>query len=107
MDRVSEYRRIIQEYLTDFAKRDGHSQLVFDTDRDRYLVLHNEWRNEYRIYGCGIHLDLIDGQIWIQNNSTEIYIDRDLIARGVEAKDIILGFRSPSIRALLAARQFS
>ena len=42
-------------------------------------------------------------QVWIQNNSTEIFIDRELIKRGIEAKDIVLGFRSPSIREKLAS----
>ena len=49
-----------------------------------------------------MQLDIIEGQIWIQHNSTEIYIDRELIQLGVSPQDIILGFRSPSIRKLLA-----
>ena len=53
-------------------------------------------------HGCGMHLDIIEGQIWIQHNSTEIYIDQELIQRGVSPKDIILGFRSPDVRKLLA-----
>ena len=65
--------------------------------------MHNEWRDEYRIYGCAMQLDIIEKQIWIQHNSTEIYIDRELIQRGVSPQDIILGFRSPSIRKILAA----
>jgi len=105
MDRINQYRQIVQDFLEDFIKNDAHAELVFDIPRDRYLVLHNEWRDEYRIYGCGIHLDIIEGQIWIQHNSTEIYIDRDLVQRGVDPKDIILGFRSPGVRQLLAAHQ--
>jgi XisI protein len=78
--------------------------------RDRYLVMHNEWQDDYRIYGCAMQLDIIEGQIWIQHNSTEIYIvgeaspveNRELIKLGVSPKDIILGFRSPSVRKLLA-----
>jgi hypothetical protein len=50
-----------------------------------------------------MHLDIIAGQIWIQHNSTEIYIDRELIQAGVAPRDIILGFRAPSVRKLLAA----
>lgn len=103
MDRVNEYRQIIQNFLADFiAKNDPNAQLVFDQERDRYLVMHNEWRNHNRIYGCVIQLDIIDGQIWIQQNNTEIYVDRELIAQGVTPQDIIFGFRSPSIRKLLA-----
>lgn len=103
MDRVNEYRQILQDFLSDFAKNDPNAQLIFDGERDRYMVMHNEWRNDYRIYGCAMQLDIIEGQVWIQHNSTEIYLDRELIARGVSPKDIIFGFRSPSVRKLLAA----
>jgi hypothetical protein len=105
MDRINEYRKIVQEFLTEFAQKAPTYQLVFDSTHDRYLVMHNEWRGENRIYGCAMHLDIIDNQIWIQQNNTEIYVDRELIQRGVLPKDIILGFRSPSIRQLLAAAQ--
>ncbi|OLT58540.1 XisI protein [Moorena bouillonii] len=103
MDKLDQYRQITCEFLESFASYDLNAKLIFDRERDRYLVFHNEWRNEYRIYGCAMHLELIEGQIWIQHNSTEIYIDRELIERGVSPKDIILGFRSPSVRKRIAA----
>jgi hypothetical protein len=102
MDKLNEYRQIVGQSLEEFAKNDAYAQLVFDQDRDRYLVLHNEWRGDDRLYGCAIQLDIIDGQIWIQVNNTEIYVDRELIERGVDRQDIIFGFRSPNIRKLLA-----
>ncbi len=105
MDRLDQYRQITCEFLESFASNDLNAQLIFDRERDRYLVMHNEWRNDYRIYGCAMQLDLIEGQIWIQHNSTEIYIDRELTQRGVSPKDIVLGFRSPSVRQRLAAIQ--
>jgi XisI protein len=105
MDRINECHQIIYDFLSDFVKEyHKNGQLIFDMNRDRYLVMHNEWRDEDRIYGCAMQLDIIEGQIWIQHNSTEIYIDRELIQRGVLPQDIILGFRSPSIRKLIAAR---
>lgn len=103
MARVNEYQQIVQTFLEEFAQEDPNAQIVFDRERDRYLVLHNEWRNDYRIYGCAIHLDIIDNQIWIQHNSTEIYIERELAQRGVPPQDVIFGFRAPSIRDRLAA----
>ncbi|AFZ00280.1 element excision factor XisI family protein [Calothrix sp. PCC 6303] len=103
MDRINEYRQIVRDFLEDFIKNDANAQLIFDLERDRYLIVHNEWQDDYRIYGCAMQLDIIEGQIWIQHNSTEIYIERELIQRGVFPKDIIFGFRSPSIRKLLAA----
>ena len=103
MDRINNYRQIVCQFLRDFAKDDPEAQLIFDLERDRYLVMHVGWRKDYRIYGCAIQLDLIDGKVWIQNNSTEVSIDRELIQRGMDAKDIVLGFRSPSIREKLAS----
>ena len=103
MDRLNKYRQIICQFLQDFATDDPEAQLIFDPERDRFLVMHVGWRNDYRIYGCAIQLDLIDGKVWIQNNSTEVYVDRELITRGIEAKDIVLGFRSPNIREKIAA----
>ena len=102
MDRITKYRQIVCQFLENFAKIDGNAQLIFDHERDRYLVMHNEWRNDYRIYGCAIQLDIIEDQIWIQHNSTEIYVDRELIQLGIDPKDIVLGFRSPSLRQCLA-----
>ena len=102
MDNLKEYRRIICIYLTDFATNDANGQTVFDLEKDHYLVLHNEWRGNDRIYGCAMHLDIIAGQVWIQHNSTEIYIDRELIKAGIAPPDIVLGFRAPSIRQRIA-----
>jgi hypothetical protein len=102
MERVNEYRQQVQAFLQDFAADDPSTQVVFDTERDCYLAIHNHWHNDARTYGCAIHLDIIDGQVWIQHNSTEIAIDQELRDRGVAKEDIILGFRSPSVRALLA-----
>ncbi|MFM7449801.1 MAG: XisI protein [Leptolyngbyaceae cyanobacterium] len=103
MDRVDQYRQIIREFLQDFAKDDPEAQLIFDPVHDRYLVMHNGWRGESRIYGCAMQLDIIDGQVWIQHNSTEVFIEQELTQRGVSPKDIILGLRSPSVRKILAA----
>lgn len=103
MDKINKYRQIICQFLQDFATDDPEAQLIFDAERDRFLVMHVGWRNDYRIYGCAIQIDLIDGKVWIQNNSTEVYVDRELIERGIEAKDIVLGFRSPSVREKIAS----
>ncbi len=105
MDRIDQYRQIICDFLREFATDDPEAQLIFDAERDHYLVMHVGWRGEYRIYGCAMQLDVINGQVWIQHNSTEILIDQELNQRGIPRQDIVLGFRAPSIRALLAAIQ--
>ncbi|QYO68873.1 element excision factor XisI family protein [Leptolyngbya sp. 7M] len=41
----------------------------------------------------------------MQHDSTEIFIDRELIQRGIAPQDIVLGFQSPKARERLAALQ--
>lgn len=103
MDRVNKYRQIVRDFLENFAADDPEAQLIFDEQRDRYLVIHNGWRSDHCIYGCAMQLDLVEGKVWTQHNSTEIAIDRELIQRGIASQNIVLGFRSPSVRERLAA----
>lgn len=103
MDKINNYRQIVCDFLRDFADNDPEAQLIFDQEHDRYLVMHVGWRNDYRIYGCPIQLDIIGGKVWIQNNSTEVFVNRELVKRGVNPDDIVLGFRAPSIREKLAS----
>ena len=63
MDRIAEYRQMIRKVLEDFAKSDPKVQLIFDSEHDRYLVMHNEWKNDHRIYSCAIQIDIINGPI--------------------------------------------
>ena len=39
MDRITEYRQIVQEFLIDFATISPTYQLIFDTTRDRYSAI--------------------------------------------------------------------
>ena len=103
MDRVEQYRQIVREFLQNFAANDPEAQLVFDTERDHYLVMHVGWRDDYRIYGCAMQLDLIEGKVWIQHNSTEIAVEQELIRRGVAPQKIVWGLRSPTVREQIAA----
>ena len=101
MDRVNRYRQIVRRFLEDFAEYDKTAQLVLDVERDRYLVIHNEWKEYDHIYGCVMQLDIVEGKVWLQRNNTEIYVDRELIQLGVAPEDIVFGFRAPSIRERL------
>jgi hypothetical protein len=102
MERLEEYRNQVKAFLQDFAADDDTAHLIFDTERDRYLVIRNAWLGEKRLYGLVMHLDIIDEQVWIQHNSTEVLIDQELRDRGIPDRDIILGFRSPGVRSFLA-----
>lgn len=107
MEPVEQYRKIIQQLLSDRAERSQRSnsqveaQTIFDTERDHYQLVYVGWkRNGDRDYGCLIHLDLKDGKIWIQYDGTEGGIAGKLVESGVPKEDIVLGFHPPSVRKL-------
>jgi hypothetical protein len=104
MDKVSLYRQYIQELLTERANRRSPnepiaSEVIFDTVRDRYQLVHVGWKdNNTRIYGCILHVDIKDGKIWVQHDGTEEAIADQLVARGVPKQEIVLAYHSPLIR---------
>ncbi|HLP87218.1 MAG TPA: XisI protein [Nostocaceae cyanobacterium] len=100
MDRLEKYRQIIQKFLTDLAseenpKPDYKTQLVIDKEHDHYLLLDVGWQGLNRIHDCFLHLDIIDGKIWIQDNMTERDIAQELVNLGVLKEDIVLGLHPP------------
>lgn len=101
MDYRSRYRQLIQEALTDYHQATAATipgverQLILDTERDHYLLMTVGWQGQQRVDGCVLHLDLKDDQIWIQHDGTEGGIAHDLVARGIPAAAIVLGFQAP------------
>ncbi|NJN90828.1 MAG: XisI protein [Leptolyngbyaceae cyanobacterium SL_5_14] len=56
------------------------------------------WDGDRRVHGCVLHLDIKDGKIWIQHNTTELQIAQELAALGIPKQDIVLGFQAPYLR---------
>lgn len=103
MDSLTQYRHAIQQVLQDYADfllSDDSVQieLVFDRERDRYLLVETGWQNDYRIYGTLLHIDLVDRKVWIQHDGTEDGIANELVAAGIPKEHIVLGFRPPEQR---------
>jgi hypothetical protein len=51
-----------------------------------------------RCYGVVLHIDIIDGKIWIQQDGTELGSANELVELGVPRQDIVLGFDTPNLR---------
>jgi len=45
-----------------------------------------------------IHLDIINGKIWIQHDSTDWPVADALLEAGVPKEDIVLGFHPAEVR---------
>ncbi len=105
MDQVNHYREILQKILSEYARIPySHGEIqqeaVFDTKGDHYLLVNTGWDRGRRIHGCIVHVDIINGEIWIQRDGTEYGIARELVDAGVPKDKIVLAWKSPERRKL-------
>lgn len=103
MDTIETYRQIIQKVLTKYIRRqyaygEIQNEAIFDREADRYLVVSVGWQKVKRIHGCLIHIDIINGRVWIQRDGTEHGIANDLVEAGIPKDHIVLGFHAPDVR---------
>lgn len=97
-------RDIVENVLTEYAAVPYASSPVqtvpvFDRHRDRYLLMNIGWEPDRYHHGCLIHIDIIDGKLWIQRDGTEDGIAVDLEAAGIPRERIVLGFKPPEVRS--------
>ncbi|MEM7555026.1 MAG: XisI protein [Cyanobacteria bacterium P01_A01_bin.84] len=105
MEKLEEYREKIKQILTTYSQyKPSYGEVeiekIFDTERDHYQILSIGWNHQRRIYGCMMHLDIKSEKIWIQQNTTEVDIAKELVEMGVPKHDIVIGFHTPKMRQL-------
>ncbi|MGB3694087.1 MAG: XisI protein [Spirulinaceae cyanobacterium] len=96
---VLDYSQLIEEIIQRRYEKSSSGQVqvekVIDRDNQHYLLIQVGWMNNKCYYGCLLHLDVIDGKIYIQQNNTEDLIAQRLVDLGVPKTDIVLGFHAP------------
>lgn len=105
-DKATHYRQVVEKVLLTYLDRkyanaDIQNEAVFDRERDRYLVTSLGWQGIKRVYSSLIHVDIVDGNLWIQCDNTEHGVTHDFLEAGVPKQDIVLGFKTPQDRALI------
>ncbi len=103
MDKISQYEQYILSILQEYAKvryanLNAQNQLIADRENRRYQVVTIGWDGKKYVHDCPMHLDIIDGKIWIQRNMTELDLGEMLVEMGVPKSDIVIGFLSPKVR---------
>lgn len=103
MDKLEEYRQVVCRFLkeqSEVVPVNGviESETIFDREADRYLLLHLGWQGQQRIYSVVIHLEIREGKIWIQQNTTDFSVAEELLEQGVAREDIVLGLKPAFVR---------
>lgn len=104
MDIKQTYQTVIKQILQEYAAYRAQAQqsvrpyVVCDDAGGHYLLMEVGWAGEEYWHATTLHLDVIDGKIWIQYDDTEAGVATDLMVAGVPNYDIVLGFRPPEVR---------
>ena len=103
MDTLENYRQIIQRVLTRYTQipytyGEIESKTLFDRAADRYMLITVGWQGVKRVHGCLIHLDILDGKVWLQRDDTDYQVAKELEQAGIPKKQIVLGFQTPDVR---------
>jgi hypothetical protein len=105
MDRITQYRQIIETVLTETlaflnsgADPGIEYKLLFDRERDGYALIVAGFSNKRRIHHFLIHLEIINGKVWLQADNTDFEIAKDLEKAGLSRSEIVLGFQEPKVR---------
>ncbi len=102
MDRLNHYRQCIRNFLNHYSQlwqENGvENQVIFDAEHDHYLLLKVGWIGDQRIYYPMFHFDIKDNKIWVQENTTDVELDKDLEEMGISKKEIVVGFHHPRMR---------
>jgi hypothetical protein len=103
MEKLTQYRQIIQSVLMTYTEIPySHGELIckpiFDEIHDSYLLITLGWDRKTRVHGALIHVDIINGKVWVQRDETEDGVTSELVAAGIPRHDIVLAFHPVDVR---------
>ncbi|MBK9488605.1 MAG: XisI protein [Haliscomenobacter sp.] len=111
MDRVitiDQYPQILTNYLRKLADERNTAlgntfeyQVIADVPGGHFQLICMGWSGYKFIYQVLIHFDLKpNGKVWVQQNNTEILLDKDLGELGIAKTNIVPGFRPEGMREM-------
>lgn len=106
---MDKYRKLLTELVRGKVGADRLSippisttRYVADTDNDIYMYLSYGWENGKWHHAVYLHLDIIDGKIWLQQNLTEDSLVDWLWGNLIPKHDFVLGDAPEEARKMLA-----
>ena len=103
MDKLTQFYNLIYPILKEYAalpyydKNLQHKLVISDDKRD-YLLMTIGWKDDVKIHGCVVHLEIINDKIWIHRDGLEDGIADDLLRAGISKSEIVLAFHPPKVR---------
>jgi hypothetical protein len=103
MDPLSSYRQAVESVLTvytriPYAHGDLRCEALFDREHDWYALVTLGWNAGKRVHFLLVHIDIVDGKVWIEKDNTEGGVASELVQAGIPKSQIVLGFHLPEVR---------
>ena len=103
MDKLTRYREVVRRLVEEYASHkpsvgDVDTYTMMDPDRDHYIAMQTGWVNRHRVHGAFLHLDIINGKVWIQFDGTDRPVADELVAAGIPKEDIVLAEKPADVR---------
>jgi hypothetical protein len=103
MAAVNTDAEIIEQILKPYSEMPyAHGQLtceaIFDRTRGRFVLMTLGWDDDERVHHPLVHIDIVNGKLWIQTDNTEHGVAPKLVEAGIPPARIVLAFRPLAIR---------
>lgn len=97
MDRDNTYRAIVKRVLQEVAditpsEGDIRTELVCDEALGHYQLGQVGWEGKRRVDDVFLHIDVVDGKVWLQHDGTDLRIAEALVRAGIPKEHIVLAF---------------
>jgi hypothetical protein len=82
------------------AKDEYHDCVKNALIKDGWVITHDPLRLSWGGKDLVVHIDIIDGKLWIQRDGTEHGIAKELLRAGIPKDQIVLAFKRHEVRRL-------
>ncbi|MBP0016179.1 MAG: XisI protein [Cyanobacteria bacterium SBLK] len=117
MDRLEQYRSIIQKVLNEHAQLSqkvrsdrpddldspAETIVICDEKNDNYLLVTVGWQEYKRIHSILVHLRIVNEKIHVEWNGVE-YFAEDLIEQGIPESVFVPAFGDPNLSEAIATQ---
>ena len=106
MDKLEKYQQILQGIILRYAKLITSDDQILvvpicDAVRNEYLLMNVGWdEKEHRSHHIIFHFRLYNDKVYVEEDSTDVEIVRQLVEAGIPKEDIVLAFYPPSHRQI-------
>ncbi len=105
METSGNYAAIVRQVLQEIAALSPatetlRTELVCDETQGHYHLGEIGWEANQRIDAMLIHIDILEGKVWLQYNGTDLRVAEELVRAGIPRDHIVLGFQPPQVHRL-------